>query len=178
MLLAYEMDGKPLSRDHGAPVRVVIPDMYGYKGVKWVERIDRRRRAGARVLGGARLRLGCVGRALEWLLAPSRYVRRFALTERAVHWIHAAAFFVLLGTGLVLYVPRAERGGRPPAGGEGGAHLHRDRRGWRRSPSSSRSATAPRCGARRRSSTCSTDDDRCWLRAARGRRAASTPARS
>jgi DMSO/TMAO reductase YedYZ molybdopterin-dependent catalytic subunit len=33
------MDGKPLAREHGAPVRVVIPDMYGYKGVKWVERI-------------------------------------------------------------------------------------------------------------------------------------------
>jgi DMSO/TMAO reductase YedYZ molybdopterin-dependent catalytic subunit len=40
VLLAYELDGKPLSRDHGAPVRVVIPDMYGYKNVKWVERID------------------------------------------------------------------------------------------------------------------------------------------
>ncbi len=38
-MLAYEMDGKPLSRAHGAPVRVVIPDMYGYKNVKWVERI-------------------------------------------------------------------------------------------------------------------------------------------
>jgi DMSO/TMAO reductase YedYZ molybdopterin-dependent catalytic subunit len=38
-MLAYEMDGKPLSRPHGAPVRVVIPDMYGYKNVKWVERI-------------------------------------------------------------------------------------------------------------------------------------------
>ncbi len=38
-MLAYEMNGKPLAREHGAPVRVVIPDMYGYKGVKWVERI-------------------------------------------------------------------------------------------------------------------------------------------
>jgi DMSO/TMAO reductase YedYZ molybdopterin-dependent catalytic subunit len=38
-MLAYEMDGKPLSRAHGAPVRVVIPEMYGYKNVKWVERI-------------------------------------------------------------------------------------------------------------------------------------------
>jgi formate dehydrogenase subunit gamma len=34
------------------------------------------------------------------------YVRRFTPTERAVHWIHAAAFFVLLASGLVLYVPR------------------------------------------------------------------------
>ena len=38
-LLAYEMDGRPLSRPHGAPARVVIPEMYGYKNVKWVERI-------------------------------------------------------------------------------------------------------------------------------------------
>ena len=34
------------------------------------------------------------------------YVKRFSRTERAVHWIHASVFFVLLGTGLVLYVPR------------------------------------------------------------------------
>jgi DMSO/TMAO reductase YedYZ molybdopterin-dependent catalytic subunit len=40
VLLAYEQDGKPLSRAHGAPVRVVIPDMYGYKNVKWVARIE------------------------------------------------------------------------------------------------------------------------------------------
>ena len=39
VMLAYEMDGQPLPREHGAPVRVVIPDMYGYKNVKWVERI-------------------------------------------------------------------------------------------------------------------------------------------
>jgi DMSO/TMAO reductase YedYZ molybdopterin-dependent catalytic subunit len=38
-MLAYEMDGAPLPREHGAPVRVVIPEMYGYKNVKWVERI-------------------------------------------------------------------------------------------------------------------------------------------
>jgi formate dehydrogenase subunit gamma len=34
------------------------------------------------------------------------YVKRFSRTERAVHCIHASAFFVLLGTGLMLYVPR------------------------------------------------------------------------
>jgi DMSO/TMAO reductase YedYZ molybdopterin-dependent catalytic subunit len=39
VLLAYEMDGAPLPQEHGAPVRVVIPDMYGYKNVKWVQRI-------------------------------------------------------------------------------------------------------------------------------------------
>ena len=40
VMLAYEMDGKPLSRSHGAPLRLVIPDMYGYKNVKWLRRIE------------------------------------------------------------------------------------------------------------------------------------------
>jgi DMSO/TMAO reductase YedYZ molybdopterin-dependent catalytic subunit len=40
VMLAYEMNGKPLAREHGAPVRLVIPEMYGYKNVKWVSRID------------------------------------------------------------------------------------------------------------------------------------------
>jgi DMSO/TMAO reductase YedYZ molybdopterin-dependent catalytic subunit len=38
-MLAYDMDGSPLTRPHGAPARVVIPQMYGYKGVKWVKEI-------------------------------------------------------------------------------------------------------------------------------------------
>jgi formate dehydrogenase subunit gamma len=33
------------------------------------------------------------------------FVRRFTLTERMVHWTHATAFFALLASGLVLYVP-------------------------------------------------------------------------
>jgi DMSO/TMAO reductase YedYZ molybdopterin-dependent catalytic subunit len=40
VLLAYEMNGKPLPREHGAPVRLVIPEMYGYKNVKWVSEIN------------------------------------------------------------------------------------------------------------------------------------------
>lgn len=40
VMLAYEMDGRPLTRDHGAPLRLVIPEMYGYKGVKWLARIE------------------------------------------------------------------------------------------------------------------------------------------
>jgi len=32
-------------------------------------------------------------------------VQRFTRTERLLHWVHAAAFFVLLGSGLVLYLP-------------------------------------------------------------------------
>jgi DMSO/TMAO reductase YedYZ molybdopterin-dependent catalytic subunit len=40
VMLAYEMDGKPISRAHGAPVRLVMPEMYGYKSVKWVDQLE------------------------------------------------------------------------------------------------------------------------------------------
>jgi DMSO/TMAO reductase YedYZ molybdopterin-dependent catalytic subunit len=33
-LLCYEMDGKPLTREHGAPLRLVIPVKYGIKNLK------------------------------------------------------------------------------------------------------------------------------------------------
>ena len=33
-LLAYEMNGLPLTPDHGAPLRLVIPVKYGIKSVK------------------------------------------------------------------------------------------------------------------------------------------------
>jgi formate dehydrogenase subunit gamma len=43
------------------------------------------------------------------------YLLRFSRTERLLHWVHASAFFVLLGTGLVLYLPRlSELVGRRP----------------------------------------------------------------
>lgn len=39
-------------------------------------------------------------------MAPSvRYVTRFSRTERILHWVHAVAFFALLATGIVLYLP-------------------------------------------------------------------------
>ena len=44
-----------------------------------------------------------------------RYVRRFSRTERVLHWVNAAGFFVLLASGLVLYLPSlaADVGRRP-----------------------------------------------------------------
>jgi len=47
VMLAYELDGKRLPQEHGAPARVVIPEMYGYKNVKWVERITAVARPGS-----------------------------------------------------------------------------------------------------------------------------------
>jgi formate dehydrogenase subunit gamma len=96
--------------------------------------------------------------------APApRYVRRFSRTERAVHWVHASAFFVLLATGLVLYVPKlsAAVGRRPEVKA---VHLYTalawiaalalvvalgDRRGLRRTL---------------RELDLFDDDDRAWLR--------------
>ena len=40
VLLATGMDGRGLARAHGAPLRLVVPRMYGYKSVKWVGRIE------------------------------------------------------------------------------------------------------------------------------------------
>ena len=37
--LATAMDGEPLTRDHGAPVRLVVPGWYGCTCIKWVNRI-------------------------------------------------------------------------------------------------------------------------------------------
>ena len=39
-LLAHHWKGVPLSREHGGPVRVVIPDWYFWKSPKWVTRIE------------------------------------------------------------------------------------------------------------------------------------------
>lgn len=39
VLLAHHINGAALSQDRGAALRLVIPFMFGYKGVKWVSRI-------------------------------------------------------------------------------------------------------------------------------------------
>ncbi len=39
-LLATEMNGAPLSRAHGAPVRAIVPGWYGMASVKWLRRIQ------------------------------------------------------------------------------------------------------------------------------------------
>ncbi|KAM4644185.1 sulfite oxidase, mitochondrial isoform 1-T1 [Amazona ochrocephala] len=39
VLLAYEMNGEELPRDHGFPVRVVVPGVVGARSVKWLGRV-------------------------------------------------------------------------------------------------------------------------------------------
>lgn len=40
VLLVHSWDGKPLPREHGGPVRMVTPQLYAWKGAKWIRRID------------------------------------------------------------------------------------------------------------------------------------------
>lgn len=40
VLLAYEMNGEPLSAAHGAPLRLIVPGWFGIAWVKWLNRIE------------------------------------------------------------------------------------------------------------------------------------------
>src|SRR5439155_21449590 len=40
ILLAYEMNGRPLEKDHGAPLRLIVPGWFGITWVKWLARIE------------------------------------------------------------------------------------------------------------------------------------------
>jgi DMSO/TMAO reductase YedYZ molybdopterin-dependent catalytic subunit len=40
VLVAYEMLGAPVTRDHGGPVRMCVAPMYGYKSCKWLQKIS------------------------------------------------------------------------------------------------------------------------------------------
>ena len=40
VLLAYEMDGRPLEPQHGFPLRLIVPGWYGMTSVKWLTSIE------------------------------------------------------------------------------------------------------------------------------------------
>ncbi|MBI4609781.1 MAG: molybdopterin-dependent oxidoreductase [Candidatus Rokubacteria bacterium] len=40
VVVVYEMNGKPLVKEHGAPARVIVPGIYGMTNVKWVTSIE------------------------------------------------------------------------------------------------------------------------------------------
>ncbi len=39
-LLVTHRDGEPLTADHGAPLRLVVPHLYAWKGPKWVRGVE------------------------------------------------------------------------------------------------------------------------------------------
>lgn len=40
LLLCYEMNGEPLGKEHGFPLRLVVPGWFGIAWVKWLNRIE------------------------------------------------------------------------------------------------------------------------------------------
>lgn len=40
VMVAYRMEDKPISSDHGGPVRLYVAPMYGYKSCKWLGEIE------------------------------------------------------------------------------------------------------------------------------------------
>jgi len=40
VLLVHGADGAPLPREHGGPVRMITPQLYAWKGAKWIKRIE------------------------------------------------------------------------------------------------------------------------------------------
>jgi len=40
VLVARELGGKPLPVEHGGPARVVVPQLWAWKGAKWLSRIE------------------------------------------------------------------------------------------------------------------------------------------
>ena len=40
VLLVHTVEGKPLPREHGGPVRMITPQLYAWKGSKWICRIE------------------------------------------------------------------------------------------------------------------------------------------
>ena len=40
VLLVHTAEGAPLPREHGGPVRVITPQLYAWKGAKWIHRVE------------------------------------------------------------------------------------------------------------------------------------------
>ncbi len=40
VLLVYEANGEALPHEHGGPVRMITPQLYAWKGAKWIKRIE------------------------------------------------------------------------------------------------------------------------------------------
>lgn len=40
VLLVHKAEGKPLAPEHGGPVRLITPQLYAWKGAKWLSRIE------------------------------------------------------------------------------------------------------------------------------------------
>lgn len=82
VLIALNLDGRPLDGDHGAPVRLVSPSQYGYFNIKHLSRIELLTAAPA-IKEGLLIRSHPRGRVWEEErhgLVPGRVIRPFYRT--------------------------------------------------------------------------------------------------
>ncbi len=133
VLMAQEMNGQPLTPDHGRPLRLLVPGNYGYKSVKWVVRVEsiaagaagyqgyweqRGYPAEAEIdvspadaplePGPAELEPQGSEHALNAAAAPSppeARLLRFLPVERVAHWTHATFFLLAFTSGLLTWIP-------------------------------------------------------------------------
>jgi len=40
VLVVHTAEGKPLATEHGGPARIITPQLYAWKGAKWIHRIE------------------------------------------------------------------------------------------------------------------------------------------
>jgi DMSO/TMAO reductase YedYZ molybdopterin-dependent catalytic subunit len=40
VLVAHTVDGQPLPLEHGGPARMITPQLYAWKGTKWIKRVE------------------------------------------------------------------------------------------------------------------------------------------
>src|SRR4029079_15334152 len=107
--VASELEEKPLSSEHGGPVRLYVAPMYGYKSCKWLpgppggeggggprdrhSAAAARRRVAART-GGSESRMPATTRPLPDPAEGGRLLR-FDRVERVLHWTNATLFLTL-----------------------------------------------------------------------------------
>ena len=87
-LLCTRMNGEYLPRDHGAPLRLLVPGTYGLKNVKWIESIE----VTTKGHGGYWQRRGWSDEAIVETLSRFEAPRRRVEIRAAEIWLVGSAF--------------------------------------------------------------------------------------
>ncbi len=87
-LLCVRMNGENLPRDHGAPLRLLVPGTYGLKNVKWIESVE----ISTKGHGGYWQRRGWSDEAIVETLSRFEAPRRRVEVRTANIWLVGSAF--------------------------------------------------------------------------------------
>ncbi len=87
-LLCTRMNGAPLPRAHGAPLRLLVPGVYGLKNVKWIESIE----ISTKGHGGYWQRRGWSDEAVVETLSRFEAPRRRVRVRARSIWLVGSAF--------------------------------------------------------------------------------------